>query len=61
MVEGEEADDETADAMEALDRQIRAPTGFVAASTGPVGVKASDADPTPVVANSDEIDITLDD
>ncbi|KAI9848069.1 MAG: pre-mRNA-splicing factor syf1 [Sclerophora amabilis] len=55
-------DSERADAMAALDRQARAPVGFVAASTGPEGSKV--AQPTPSAApeptapaNPDAIDV----
>ncbi|KAM5354358.1 hypothetical protein ACJ41O_001007 [Fusarium nematophilum] len=49
------ADDaEVADAMAALERQSRAPQGFVAASTGPTGGKPM---PTVVPSNPDAIDI----
>jgi pre-mRNA-splicing factor SYF1 len=44
--------------MAALERQARAPAGFVAASTGPEGAKSEG----PVVeANPDAIDVDLDD
>jgi len=49
-----DADDETADAMAALEREARAPVGFVAASTGPQGGIAKELVP---VANPDAIDI----
>ncbi|KAN0096627.1 TPR-like protein [Hyaloscypha variabilis] len=51
-----EGDDETADAMAALDREARAPVGFVAASTGPQGGNVPKA-PVPVAANPDAIDV----
>ena len=44
------------DAMSALERQLRAPQGFVAASTGPVN-KDSDAGAPVVASNPDAIDI----
>ena len=44
--------------MSALERQARAPVGFVSASTGPEGRKSSD---TPAPANPDAIDVDLDD
>ncbi len=49
---GEEEDPEVADAMEQLERQARAPVGFVAASEGP----KLDAQPVEV-ANPDAIDL----
>ncbi|KAK5657718.1 hypothetical protein OQA88_2790 [Cercophora sp. LCS_1] len=49
---GEEVDPEVADAMEQLERQARAPVGFVAASEGP---KVSI--PTVEVSNPDAIDL----
>lgn len=46
--------------MAALERQARAPMGFVAASTGPEGAKrigdAENIEP-PSAANPDEIDV----
>lgn len=58
--EGEIEDQERADAMDALDRQARAPVGFVAASTGPEGGNrpppAGEAPPS-VPANPDAIDL----
>lgn len=66
-------DDETgegaSDAMAALERQARAPVGFVAASTGPEGGNrppASQDEETektrgPVTANPDAIDVDIDD
>ncbi|KFZ09644.1 hypothetical protein V502_08617 [Pseudogymnoascus sp. VKM F-4520 (FW-2644)] len=48
-------DDNHEDAMAALEREARAPVGFVAASTGPPQVKAA-VEPA-VVANPDAIDI----
>jgi pre-mRNA-splicing factor SYF1 len=54
-------DGETADAMAALERQVRAPEGFVAASTGPEGGDLATR-PQPVTAtNPDALDIELDD
>ncbi|KAJ5893528.1 hypothetical protein N7495_005219 [Penicillium taxi] len=56
--EGEE-DAQRNDAMAALERQARAPVGFVAASTGPEGgnrPKADEAAPA-VLANPDAIDL----
>jgi len=56
--EGEAGDDaedaEVADAMAALERQARAPVGFVAASDGPKGAAIAAA---PVAVNPDAIDI----
>lgn len=61
-----EADGEAHDAMAALERQARAPVGFVAASTGPEGgnrpSKAADENaPAAVAANPDAIDVDIDD
>jgi pre-mRNA-splicing factor SYF1 len=57
---GEEGGDK-GDAMAALERQARAPVGFVAASDGPVGgdrlAKGDGPDSMEKVANADEIDI----
>ena len=54
-------EDGTVDAMGALERQARAPVGFVAASTGPEGgnIKPPQqpASKPAVVENSDAIDI----
>jgi pre-mRNA-splicing factor SYF1 len=46
-----------ADAMAALERQARAPTGFVPASGGPVGGVRKDEKVEAGVANDDEIDL----
>ncbi|KAI9757602.1 MAG: pre-mRNA-splicing factor syf1 [Chaenotheca gracillima] len=58
--EGETADDDRGDAMAELDRQARAPAGFVAASTGPEGSRvannASSNDGT-APTNPDAIDV----
>ncbi|OIW32447.1 TPR-like protein [Coniochaeta ligniaria NRRL 30616] len=56
--EGEEVDGEVADAMAALERQARAPIGFVAATEGGVvgGTGAKSAAPA-AVENPDAIDI----
>ena len=43
--------------MAALERQARAPQGFVAASTGPEGAKRPDAAPQAMAANPDAIDV----
>jgi pre-mRNA-splicing factor SYF1 len=50
--------DDKVDAMAALERQARAPAGFVAASTGPEG---GDRKAPAEVANPDAIDVDLDD
>jgi len=59
---GEEMDGEegaeAADAMAELERQARAPVGFVAASTGVQGGSAAKAEE---VKNQDEIDVDVDD
>jgi pre-mRNA-splicing factor SYF1 len=46
------------DAMAALERQARAPMGFVSASTGLEGSKTSEL---PAPTNPDAIDVELDD
>ncbi|KAL4750325.1 Pre-mRNA-splicing factor syf1 [Aspergillus terricola var. indicus] len=57
-----EMDIETADAMAALERQARAPIGFVAASTGPEGGnRAPPASQAPVAAPANPDAIDLDD
>ena len=62
-VDGETASDidpEKADAMAALERQARAPVGFVAASAGPEGgnrPKAQDSEAGNGVKNDAEIDL----
>ncbi|KAM0668026.1 hypothetical protein ACQRIT_000524 [Beauveria bassiana] len=53
---GHEMDADTKDAMAELERQARAPQGFVAASGGPVGGGVQDSKPA-VAANPDAIDI----
>jgi pre-mRNA-splicing factor SYF1 len=57
---GEHAEDDGEDAMAALEREARAPVGFVAASTGPMGgnIKSGDAE---TAANPDAIDLDDDD
>lgn len=57
--EGQEVDNETADAMEQLERQARAPAGFVASSTGISGtLAATEKQQAPEApANPDAIDI----
>ncbi|ERT00804.1 pre-mRNA-splicing factor SYF1 [Sporothrix schenckii 1099-18] len=57
--ENGDAEGERADAMAALERQARAPVGFVAASDAPI-VSAAAAAPQPV-ANPDAINIDMDD
>ena len=52
---------ERADAMAALERQARAPVGFVAASTGPQGGNIAPPDTSAVIANPDALDVDLDD
>ena len=65
--EGKEHEDgegelvERADAMAALERQARAPVGFVAASTGPQGGNIASSDTSAVTANPDALDVDLDD
>lgn len=58
----EEMDGEKADAMAQLERQARAPVGFVAASSGPEGGNRKPAAPDPAVVarNEDEIDVDED-
>ncbi|KAL3495207.1 pre-mRNA-splicing factor syf1 [Aspergillus germanicus] len=59
--QGEEMDTSTADAMAALERQARAPIGFVAASSGPEGgnraPSAEQASATAAPVNPDAIDL----
>jgi pre-mRNA-splicing factor SYF1 len=52
----EDGDDESADAMAALEREARAPVGFVAASTGPQGGNIQ-KEPAVVASNPDAIDL----
>jgi pre-mRNA-splicing factor SYF1 len=65
--EEDEAEDAAAaakaDAMAALDRQARAPVGFVAASSGPEGGNRPppNAAAAPVASNPDALDVDLDD
>ena len=48
--------------MAALERQARAPLGFVAASTGPEGGNSKHAQPVPTVTrNPDALDVDLED
>ena len=65
---GGDRDVEGKDAMAALERQARAPVGFVAASTGPEGgnrqprqVDAEDTAKVGVAANPDAIEVDIDD
>ncbi|KAE8146239.1 pre-mRNA-splicing factor syf1 [Aspergillus avenaceus] len=64
--DGEQGDaDERADAMAALERQARAPVGFVAASTGPEGGNrppppGQEKEQPPAPANPDAIDLDED-
>ena len=62
---GEDGDGEKTDAMEALDREARAPAGFVAASTGNIqGSVKPDEENAPaaaVAANPDAIDLDMED
>ncbi|CEL03266.1 Putative TPR-like protein [Aspergillus calidoustus] len=59
--QGEEMDTSTADAMAALERQARAPIGFVAASSGPEGGNrappAEQASAAAATVNPDAIDL----
>lgn len=59
--DGEGESNEQADAMAALERQARAPMGFVAASTGPQGGNIPPPEKPAVAANPDVLDIDLDD
>ena len=60
-VGGEEMDDDTADAMAQLERQARAPVGFVAASSGPEGGNRKKAEePHKEVVNQDAVDLDED-
>ena len=52
---------EQADAMAALERQARAPVGFVAASTGLQGGNIAPSDTSAATANPDALDVDLDD
>lgn len=53
----EQEDEEKRDAMEALERESRAPAGFVAASTGPQVGNMKKTEEPPAVANPDAIDL----
>lgn len=62
---GQDADgegaDESADAMAALERQARAPVGFVAASSGPEGgTRAPEQQQPAVTTNPDALEIDMD-
>ena len=60
--EDEEGDDAAKDAMAALERQARAPVGFVAASTGPVGGDRPERKEVAApAANPDALDVDIDD
>lgn len=59
--DGDGESNEQADAMAALERQARAPVGFVAASTGPQGGNIPPAEKPAVAANPDALDVDLDD
>lgn len=59
--DGEGESNEQADPMAALERQARAPVGFVAASTGPQGGNIPPPEKATVAANPDALDIDLDD
>ncbi|KAL9129050.1 MAG: hypothetical protein Q9217_002390 [Psora testacea] len=58
---GEQCDSEKTDAMAALDRQARAPMGFVAASSGPEGGNVPQPEKPAVAVNPDALDIELGD
>ena len=62
--DGEGEPGEQADAMAALDRQARAPVGFIAASNslpGPQGENTAPPEKLAVAANPDALDVDLDD
>ena len=59
--EAEGEADRGADAMAALERQARAPVGFVAASSGPEGGNMPPPAKPTVAANPDALDVELDD
>ena len=54
-------DDQVSDAMAALERQPRAPQGFVAATTGLEGGNKSPPDSGAIPANPNALDVELDD
>jgi len=58
---GGDAGVDVADAMAALERQARAPVGFVAASTGPQGGNAVKVEASAAPVNPEAIDIDVDD
>ena len=47
--------------MAALERQVRAPVGFVAASNGPEGVNPQPPQPPVLLVNPDAVNVDLDD
>ena len=55
-----EMQDADADAMAALERQARAPVGFVAASSGPEGGNRPSTEQTVVATNPDALNIEMD-
>ena len=57
----ENGETDGADAMAALDRQIRAPAGFVAASSGPEGATKTNGEASAPAQNPDALDVDLDD
>lgn len=56
-----QTNEQAADAMAALERQAKAPVGFVAASSGPQGGNIPKPDEPAVAANPDALDLDLDD
>ena len=60
-MEGEGASNEQTDAMAALERQARAPVGFVAASTGLQSENGAPPEEPVVAANPDALNVDLDD
>ena len=59
--DGKGESNEQADAMAALERQARAPVGFVAASTGPQGGNIPPLEKPALAANPDALEVDLDD
>lgn len=59
--DGEDRSGDQADAMAAVERQARAPIGFVAASNGPEGRNIPPLAHPAVAANPDALDVDLDD
>ncbi|MCJ1375292.1 pre-mRNA-splicing factor syf1 [Loxospora ochrophaea] len=57
----DQIEDQRADAMASLERQARAPQGFVPASTGPQGGTALQQLELPTAANPDALDVDLED